>query len=478
MTLQTVLTALSQGFAISKVINSVLQMNTPFAKSIKEALKQGYNEDQIEEYLTKGKSLSYSQKNKMLQGMTEEEKARGILYRQPKSQKNIGNILQSAATAIPAAAVGYAAGPLASAALSNVGPALARAAPQLFGAGAIPGAIAGAGPTNPANPQSIPPQTTQTTTLQPPPTQNTQVSPTNITQPQSAIQPEIKPIDISTIIDKPIIDKLDRLVERGAGLDQLKAYFSVNPEPRKLIEERAGKPIVQVLEQYLSQKNSPTNLLPESNELVENNKESAGILQEQEKISPKIEKQSLVASPKGMGEVKEIRNGKAIIEVDGKKHSIDESELVQSPLPPKEMAELWDDLVSGIEHHTGRQVSRNVEWAGYDPDANELSYKPHGSSRLYVYGDISPSDVDILTNFLTQRKSTGRNFIGPWEAGTESPIGAAMHQLIKRLQVERGGKGNEYKNRYETIYDAIEPAKTASKEAHEKRKKAKKPRID
>ena len=46
-----------------------------------------------------------------------------------------------------------------------------------------------------------------------------------------------------------------------------------------------------------------------------------------------------------------------------------------------------------------------------------------------------------------------------------------MYQLIKKLQSERGGKGNEYKNRYETVYDALEPAKIASKRKHEERKK-------
>jgi len=120
-----------------------------------------------------------------------------------------------------------------------------------------------------------------------------------------------------------------------------------------------------------------------------------------------------------------------------------------------------------------------VEWAGYDPNTNELAYKPHGSDKMWSYDDIPPEDVEVLTSLLTQRKSTGENFIGAWQAGTESPIGAAMYQLIKKLQAARGGKGNEYKNKYETIYDALEPAKKAAKERHaERKKKAKKPRFD
>ncbi len=197
-----------------------------------------------------------------------------------------------------------------------------------------------------------------------------------------------------------------------------------------------------------------------------------------QKENKPIEKKSLVSSPQGIGEVREIRNGKALVEVDGKLHKIDSDELEQSPLPEKELADLYDELVGGIEKETGQEVSRNVEWAGYDPKTNELLYKPHGSNKVYAYADIPEEAAETLTSFLTQRKSTGENFIGAWKKGSSSPIGAAMYQLIKKLQDERGGKGNEYKNRFETLYDALEPAKEAAKKRHAERKKeAKKPRI-
>ena len=166
-----------------------------------------------------------------------------------------------------------------------------------------------------------------------------------------------------------------------------------------------------------------------------------------------------------------------MVEVNGKLHKVSVDELIESPMPEKELADLYDDLISGIEKKSGQQVSRNVEWAGYDPKTNELAYKPHGSDKLYAYDDISPEDVEELTSLLTQRKSTGQNYIGAWEAGTTSPIGAALHKLIMKLQASRGGKGNEYKNKYETIYDALELAKKEAKERHAERKKqAKKPR--
>ena len=192
-----------------------------------------------------------------------------------------------------------------------------------------------------------------------------------------------------------------------------------------------------------------------------------------------ISKGVSVGTPQGMGEVKELRNGKALININGKNHQVNENELIQSPLPEKEMGDLFDDLISGIEKQTGRKVSRNVEWAGYDPKNNELAYKPFGGDALWSYDNISPEDVEELTNLMTQRKSTGGNFIGTWEAGSTSPMGAAMYKLITKLQKERGGKGNEYKNKFLTFYDALEPAKIDAKRKHaERNKKAKKPRIN
>src|SRR5580692_1191011 len=190
-----------------------------------------------------------------------------------------------------------------------------------------------------------------------------------------------------------------------------------------------------------------------------------------------IKKNSIIASPNGMGEVKEMRNGQALIDIDGKLHKAKEEELIQSPLPEKDLAELYNDLIGGIEKESGQQVSRNVYWSGYDPKTNELAYVPHDGA-LYIYDDISPEDGKELTNLLSQRKSTGQNYIGAWTKGTQSPIGAAMYKLIQKLQSERGGKGKEYSGKFEKLYDALELAKHAAKKKHEEKRKAKKSRPD
>ena len=431
--------ALSSGFTQKQVIDFILKKFPEHSDKIKSAMAAGFTVDQILRFLGKGKEvLNPQQKN--IRGGTEFERTRTNDLQKRES------INQGALAAGTLAATSLAA-PMAATALK-------RALPTALGS-LIPNG------TEASQPQKIPPTPSQ-------PPINTQ----NITQETQVVQPEVKSINANEILNKhKSKEKVDQLLQAGNDPQRVAGYFQKFSESiKKAIEQEAGKSFEEVIAEYQAQSGNSSEKTPI---LSENMPENAEIGRNQEEISPKIEKSSMVASPKGMGEVKEIRNGKALIEVDGKLHKVDEDELIQSPLPEKDLADLYDDLISGIEEGTGQQVSRNVEWAGYDPISNELAYKPHGSDKLYAYGDISPEDIEQLTNLLTQRKSTGENFIGAWKAGTTSPIGAAMYQLIKKLQGERGGKGNEYKNKYETIYDAIEPAKKAAKKKHAERRKKK-----
>jgi hypothetical protein len=187
---------------------------------------------------------------------------------------------------------------------------------------------------------------------------------------------------------------------------------------------------------------------------------------------------SLALTPQGdLGEIESIKNGIATIDSNGNKKTRKLSEIETSPLPAKDLADLHADLIAGIEKHTGQQVSRNVNWAGYDPETRQLAYIPHNSDKLYTYDNIPEEDVKQLTNFLTQRKSSGDNFIGAWQSGTKSPIGAAMYAMIQKLQKERGGKGKEYSGKFQSVYSALEPAISASKkkkkEQEDRERKAK-----
>jgi len=459
------LNALSSGFTSKQIIDYLIRKFPNHKDKIKDALKAGFTVDQIVKFLGGGRKSV----NEDSPATTEHEQTRDIDIQRGQ------DVNQTALKGAGMAALSGGAA-LGAPMLQN---ALKRAAPQLMGPGAVtnvqPGTLTTAtGTMAPMpNPSTLIPSS-QTQPSQPP------ISP-NIAQQQIPIQPEIKPIDVKQILSKHagFESKINDLMKSGNGVEEISTYFKkFNPSQTSKLEKDAGKSIEEIVSEYMGsipeQENIPETQEVSKQKIPLTREEALGKFRENI-----INKGSTVASPQGIGSVREIRNGKAIIEVDGKKHQVNEDELIQAPIDEKDLADLYEELTQGIEKKTGKQISRNVEWAGYDPNTNELAYKPHGSDQLYAYDDISPEDVEVLTNFLTQRKSTGENFIGAWEAGTESPIGAAMYQLIKKLQSERGGKGNEYKNKFMTIYDALEPAKKALKERYaERKKKAKKPRID
>lgn len=463
--------ALNSGYPADEILNFISKAIPQMGAGIKKAKSYGYPAQQILGFISK----NFETEDR--RGMSESER-HAVNRRADAERAKYG--LKAAATAFGAAVVTPLAASAARGALSralptnlanmlNPGTSQAGAGPAAASgiAQISPGAVGIAQPASAAM-QGMPQQANlpQFSTQQPP------VAPVNVAPNISQVAESVQPQGISGNLGDVLVkhtskDQIDKLIASGNGPKEVAGFLEkFKPKEAKAIEKEAGQPLEKVVEEYL--KANPQQQAAQKAEEV--------TAPEPAEEKP-IEKGSTVATPAGVGEVKEIRNGKAIVEVDGKKHAVDENELIEPPIPEKDLADLYDDLISGIEKQTGKQVSRNVEWAGYDPNSNELAYKPHGSDKLYAYADISPEDVELLTGLLTQRKSTGQNFIGAWEAGTESPIGAAMYQLIKKLQAERGGKGNEYKNRYETIYDALEPAKQAAKKRHaERKKKAKKPR--
>lgn len=487
--------ALNSNYGPEEILQFLSKAIPQFSTPIKKASSSGYNARQILGFLSK----NFDEDRR---GMSQSQI---IAANRRSDAESTKHGLQMAATAFAA--------PIASAALGN---ALSRSLPnnlknlstgmnqQAGPSSAVPPSQTLASGLNPAaSPGQNIDQTTlqqpqgtplQSTASQQPPINTDQLQQTeSLTQPQEVQQPEVKSIDLSKYAG--FTNQIDKLMQSGNGPNEIAGYFQkFNPGQTKKLEKEFGQPIDKIIESYISSKPQVPNesatvahsensalpgesLLDVQKRLKTSLGESIKLIKDRDSKDQVSLKNTTVASPLGIGEVKEIRNGKALIDIDGKKHQVNEDELIQSPIPEKDLADLYDEVLEGIKKHTGQEVSRNVEWAGYDPKTNELAYKPHSSDKLYAYADISPEDVELLTSLLTQRKTTGENFIGAWEAGTTSPIGAAMFQLIQKLQKERGGKGNEYKNRYETIYDALEPAKKARKEKYaEAKRKAKKPR--
>lgn len=468
--------ALSSGYTSKQVIDFLLRKFPQHSEKIKSAMAAGFTVEQVLKYIGGGRKALTEEP---IEATTEHQQTRKTDIQRRE------NVNKSAL-----AAGGAAFSPLIA---SGAQAALSRALPQSLQK-LMPGiqnAIASSSLDQgmPSSPQFQGQPQTQTLEM-PLSSQQPPINAPNIAQTSGLQQPEGKNIDVGELLNKRgLLKHVEALAKEKRDPKEIAGIlYSKYPNEMKDFQKEAGENMEDAIADFMGQQqnmpknaenlgispesveNNPENkqindLLPKSNESVEEIIEPV----KKEEIKPKIEKKSIVSTPEGVGEVREIRGDKALVEVDGKIHKVDVEDLEESPLPEKDLADLYDDLLRGIESETGEDVSRMVQWAGYNPKNNTLTFLPY-TGKLYKYGNISKEDVELLTDILSTRKTTGENFIGIWKKDSKSPIGAALSTLIKRLQAERGGKGNEYEETHEPIYSAHEPAILAKKNKKKKNK--------
>jgi hypothetical protein len=447
-----ILSALQAGYSPQRILNYIKKIDPDLAMKINTALQAGHSIDNVLNYFSK-------MGNQISSFLGKPEKSKSNIYQ--AAQQSIHPFISGAA---------QGAGILGAGALGAY--ALGRAVPQIAQGELLPALQQSSSPLQigmQEKAEQIPFIETEAQTIKPPEAP---------IQPQAAVQAETQipkePIQV-TPLPEVLRKQTEALVQAGNSLENVEyALKSTQPKVVKEYEKATKAPIRSAIEEFsktLSQKEEKQNITQPEIKLEQ----------------PKVEERKTVALPNGdIGEIVNIRQGIATVNANGKEYRRKVEDLIESPIPEKDLAELHDELMKGIESKTGQEISRMVNWAGYDPKTNELAFIPH-IGALYVYDNISPEDAKELTNLLTQRKTTGENYLGAWIKGSQSPIGSAMSKLIQKLQKERGGKGQEYKGKYEKIYDAIEPAKLASKEKYEekkrenqdrKKRKAKKPRLD
>ncbi len=425
--------ALEKGFTEDQILDFVIKKFPKFASKITGAKSSGFNASQILNTLLGNRQ----ERENASQPLTEFEEMRNqdIQGQQSRNQK--------AKTAAVLAGTSLAA-PIAASALQR----------------AIPSSLQTLLPTLTANTTGQDQSAIATQESQQPPVN---IVEQNIPQVAETVQPEQK---------TNIVDVLWNDLEKSSGKKfgfESDAFLKIARRMKSTGEIKSKEDFQKLFQLFEQKKNEGKDLpsaLRESSSEFDEEKLSSN--KEQDKIeTPKIEKKSIVSSPEGVGFVKEIRNGQAIVDIDGKMHKVKEDELESSPIPEKDLAVLYDELIGSIEKETGEDVSRMVQWAGYNPETNTLQFLPH-TGALYTYDDISDEDAALLRDILSTRKSSGENFIGAWKAGSKSPIGAALSKLIRKLQSERGGKGNEYLAKHEPIYSAYEPAIQAKKRKKKK----------
>lgn len=153
-------------------------------------------------------------------------------------------------------------------------------------------------------------------------------------------------------------------------------------------------------------------------------KEDSEIEKAIEKPQP-IQKSNIVSSPQGLGTVKEIRNGQALVEVDGKLHKVQEEDLEPSLYSEDEVADVYEKLMDMIPetHRSGF-----IQWAGYDEDKNELGFIPR-SGKYEVLTDITPEEAQMIKEGKGTARTSGKNMEGLWVVG-EDTRGGIISQII------------------------------------------------
>ncbi len=269
---------------------------------------------------------------------------------------------------------------------------------------------------------------------QPPPVS---VTPTTLPHTQGATQPEVKPINAIEILSKHgSKEKVDELIKSGNGVEQVSGFFKkFHPEIVKQIEKDSGKPLQDVIGEYASTANQvepKEGALPINSVSTDKKIEpSTGVYENA--LKNDISEGSFVSTPEGVGEVRAIRGGQAIVDVDGKKQKISLDQLEQEPEEIKEL-----DLDSAVEDYLSRipegQKSSVIDVSLYDPETQELQIRfPDGNQ--WVYGPMPEEVFERINSMTGIPVSSGESKLRGtiWEKGVANSAGADFFKLVKKL---------------------------------------------
>ncbi len=410
-------------------------------------------------------------------------------------------------------ALGALASPLAGSVIQS---ALQRALPQTD---MLPDNVSSPIPDQPQTPnQPITPNplgnSNQYDTAQQPPLSNVNAAsipePANINQPQSNQSLDLKAL----LKDKyeGFKGKIDDLLKSGNTKKAIAGYLrKFGGGTVSQLEKESGQPLEKIIDQYISE--NPTKIttrkeieernksqLPEEqiqpevqnqpelqqNEPIATLSEPSATLKE-EIATPKIEKNSVVSSPQGIGEVKEIRNGTALVEVDGKLHKVKEEDLQSEPEEVRD-AKLGFDPETVPENL--RSAPLNEVYLPHDKRHVTVKYNAGLKPIRYLYfrkdgQQISNDYINKIVQGLQLPVSSGKSFWGTWNADESDSRGAANYdELVKNSQEE--GEPDDPSKEYwfikeEALYEhpymekaGKEELRRKEKEFNEAKKKRKK----
>lgn len=368
--------ALSSGFTSSQIINFLIKKFPDHKDKIKSAQAAGYTFDQILRYISGGKKAL----NEISEGTTEFEQMRN------KDIQKRENINKGALQAGGLAASALAA-PMAASALQR----------------ALPASLGSLIPSLTSESQS---QTPTTESQQPP---VNQVAPT-ITQNAQVPQPEGISNSKEYLEKLGIKDQVDSLLAADNTPEQVATAIGLKGGRGRL---KAGidPELVKNIESYAQ----TAQQTQQANQGVE--PAGAKLVEAQE--TPEV-----ILTPHGVGEIVTSRNGKAIVDVDGKKHQVEEKSLLK---PPREAAIEALELIKSFTPEQQRSTHHMLN--SYDEQEKKAFFVFHNGTA-YVVDDISPEEYKELSEEVADAKTSGETIIGKWAAG-EGSRGAGYNKVVK-----------------------------------------------
>lgn len=474
--------ALSSGFNPSQILTQVLRMFPQHSTQIRRAINQGFSAKQIINFLSGGREKL----NQDDSSMTEHEKTSKTDDKRRQNVNRVGAAI--GALGLGAGAVGLMGRGANAAIQGQLLPALAQN-PQIPNLGGttinighspiqVPPNPTPTNPNpvgnNPVQPNAQPgiqstPQGSKSAPINPPQQPPSNQISLNSTQEELNAQPphpRFKGLDNSSAASIPeptniqqskqnsnIVDRLYSSFEKGRdkGFDfESDAFLKIAKRMKSTGEIRSREDFEKFFNLFDAKKNEgkdlPTALKEASgeydNQRLTPNEQTAPIeAQEQSSVEspspqldetkeverPKIEKNSVVSSPNGVGEVKEIRNGQALVEVDGKLHKVKEEDLEPPLYSDDEIADAYDNLMAKIPE---KERSGFISWAGYDEDRRVLGYIPRGG-KYEELTDITPEEAELIKTGKGVARTSGETPEGFWIKGGDT------RGLISQIQHDR-----------------------------------------
>ena len=296
-------------------------------------------------------------------------------------------------------------------------------------------------PNSPVSPSPLQPQGQS---LQQQPPQVAQQAPNIPTAPSAPPLPEA------------LQNQVDSMLSAGNPIDNIAGALKVTqPKIVKEYEKATGQPIARAIEDFA--KSNPVqagkpepmagSAAPETEIQPDGiQRESRGI---QAKEPIKLEKKT-VALPNGdVGEVTNIRQGIATVNVAGKEYRRKVEELDEEP---EDVVETVQNLLKIPEVDKSSVVSLFT----FDPEEKKMYIQYHNGDS-FKYLDVDPEKVYKIANKMGIPVTEGKNVFGAWSPEDKKSLGAALIKEIvndpKYKKAKKGEKPNPNYVKLETLYD-------------------------